>query len=459
MNESFNPDDDLFDRLDEPEQIHQVSINSQAKFANRSPQKPFDVFRYAQQVGSDVDDMGRQTRSPHQGFDGYDLSRASLQALGTLIQTGAAIAKSLEDRNQQKRVESALERVVELDDRINNLTPDQTIDKAKSKTPKPIPAPQKRNAAAQAPIPPDQTLDGVFNPVLQQIDQQLDNLDRQAGISSDRPLIAIDPSLSINQKLDLIEQALNHLSDRVERLEQFFSTQQVGEAEKEQPEDSIGESVSSPTSTIQSSDIAQSLYSFAKARSKYLGELPNYSDLNPAPIKTSLGTLIVSGDEDNRTISIKTTDETKFDAAYVKDKDKWIETANNLSRQESEFLLKLPRSVYGYDNWNANRDFISELSKSYPEVFNQESDSFKWETDDFHYTVNISNPNSDKSQDFTIKESSPLASETVVFGKIVPGFGVQIDHSDIASSVLKEKAKSLQSERSLNTKREPQIEP
>jgi len=169
--------------------------------------------------------------------------------------------------------------------------------------------------------------------------------------------------------------------------------------------------------------------------------------------------LIVSGDEDNRTISIKTTDETKFDAVYVKDKDKWIETANNLSRQESEFLLKLPRSVYGYDNWNANRDFISELSKSYPEVFNQESDSFKWETDDFHYTVNISNPNSDKSQDFTIKESSPLASETVVFGKIVPGFGVQIDHSDIASSVLKEKAKSLQSERSLNTKREPQIEP
>jgi len=167
MNESFNPDDDLFDRLDEPEQIHRVSINSQAKFANRSPQKPFDVFRYAQQVGSDVDDMGRQTRSPHQGFDGYDLSRVSLQTLGTLIQTGAAIAKSLEDRNQHKRVESALERVVDLDNRINNLTPDQPIDKAKSKTPKLIPAPQKRNAAAQAPIPPDQTLDGVFNPVLQ----------------------------------------------------------------------------------------------------------------------------------------------------------------------------------------------------------------------------------------------------------------------------------------------------
>ena len=249
------------------------------------------------------------------------------------------------------------------------------------------------------------------------------------------PLIAIDPSLSINQKLDLIEQALDHLSDRVERLEQFFSTQQVGE------------------------NVAQSLHSFAKARSNYLGELPDDSDLNPAPIKTSLGTLMVGGDEANRTISIKTTAETKFDAVYVKDEDKWIETANNLSRQESEFLLKLPRSVNDYDNWNANRDFISELSKSCPEVFNQESDSFKWETDDFHYTVDISNPNSDKSQDFTIKESSPSASETVVFGKLIPGLGVQIDDSQIASSVLKEKVKSLQSERSLNTKREHQIEP
>ena len=208
MNESFNPDDDFSDRPYIREQPGLVSGNQVEPTSQTG--KEFDVFKYAKDFGISVDEMGRYMRSPHQQFDGYDLTGSVLKALGSSIHAASAIAESLEDKNQQRRVKNAVERVVDLNDRINNLTSDQPIDKAKSKTPKPIPAPQKRNAAVQAPISPDQTLDGVFNPVLQRIDQQLDNLDRQAGISSDRPLIAIDPSLSTNQKLDLIEQALNH---------------------------------------------------------------------------------------------------------------------------------------------------------------------------------------------------------------------------------------------------------
>lgn len=500
MNESVNPADAQLshsgkhpndrrehsahpDHPDHPDQIER-----KARASSPPSQEKSSIFPFLNTVGYEVDDFGRRLVEPHSDFDGFDAISSSAKALGSGLPLGAAIGAHLEE-NQQTRIENAIEKIGELDHRINKLHEQKPVDEQERRIPKPILADSKRDTPRQVVSPelPQQeetsppTVD-AFSQSLQQLDQRLKKLEKIVSIPQPTPLLKIDSKLSINQKLDLIETALNQLSNRVGKLEQVAAegqAQQTKTVRKEQVEEAIeevadqvvkeqveeaAEEQTQPPKTdrvletipkIEGVAIAQSLQNFVEARAKYLDKSPEEA------VVTTIGRLTLSQGEGRPNIALKSDRyDDKFAATLTE--DGWRTTRNDLTADESKRILNLPQSPEDYQSRSATRTLIAELKQAYPEEFNQENGVLKWklpiEGQEAIYTMSV-HLNPDQSRDITVNQQFNEEEKTVMSAKINPDQSIDVSHSELNPEITQSQSQSLRNERLQASTQGKQVEP
>jgi len=498
MNESINPTDaqlsnsgehpnDRHEHPDHPD--HPDQIERKARASSPASKDKSSIFPFLGTVGYEVDDFGRRLVEPHSDFDGFDAISSGAKALGSGLQLGAAIGAHLEEKNQQTRIENAIEKIGELDDRIKKLKEQEPVDERERRIPKPILANSERDApepVASSELqrqketsPP--TVD-AFGKSLQQIDQRLKKLEkRDISLPQYAPLPQIDSKLSLNQKLELIETALNQLSDRVDKLEQVADQQQTRQpkiAHEEQVEqtteavatdqvdDQVDEQVTAEVAEeeaankpeqppkIEGAAIAQSLQNFVQSRAEYLDKSPEEA------VVTTIGQLTLSQEEGRPAISLKSDRyDDKFAATLTA--DGWRTTRNDLTPDESKRILNLPQSPEDYQSRSATRTLIADLKQAYPEQFNQEDGVLKWklpiEGQEAVYTLDI-HLNPDQSRNITVNQQFNGEEKTVMSAKINPDQSIDVSHSELNPEVTESQSKFLRNERVQASTQDKQVE-
>ena len=478
MNESVNPTDtqlsnpgehpsDRREHHDHPD--HPDQIERKARASSPASKDKSSIFPFLGTVGYEVDDFGRRLVEPHSDFDGFDAISSGAKALGSGLQLGAAIGAHLEEKNQQTRVENAIEKIGELDQRINKLHEQEPVDEPEHRIPKPILAGSKREAPE--PVAPSElqrqketsppTVD-AFSQFLQQIDQRLKKLEKNAVIPPSAPLPKIDSKLSINQKLELIETALNQLSDRVDKLEQVAQARQPKIAREEQVEESAEEQAQPPKTDraletipkVAGGAIAQSLQNFVEARAKYLDKSPEEA------VVTTIGRLTLSQEEGRPNIALKS-DRYDDKFAAILAEDGWRTTRNDLTPDESQRILNLPQSPEDYQSRSATRTLIAEMKQAYPKEFNQEDGVLKWklpiEGQEAIYTMSI-HLNPDQSRDITVNQQFNEEEKTVMSAKINPDQSIDVSHSELNPEVTQSQSQFLRNERIQASTQDKQVE-
>jgi DNA-binding protein H-NS len=486
MNESVNPTDtqlsnpgehsnDRREHHDHPD--HPDQIERKARASSPASKDKSSIFPFLGTVGYEVDDFGRHLVEPHSDFDGFDAISSSAKALGSVLQLGAAIGTHLEEKNQQTRVENAIEKIGELDQRINKLHKQEPIDERERRIPRPILANSKRDVpepvASLEPPPQGEasppTVD-AFGKSLQQIDQRLKKLEkRDISIPQHAPLPKIDPKLSINQKLALIETALNQLSDRVDKLEQVAAqrqAQQQAQQPKISPEEPVEEAAEEQAQQpktdraletipkVAGGAIAQSLQNFVEARAKYLDKSPEEA------VVTTMGRLTLSQEDGKSAISLKSDRyDDKFAATLTE--DGWRTTRNDLTADESQRILNLPQSPEDYQSRSVTRTLIAEMKQAYPEKFNQEDGVLKWklpiEGQEAIYTMSI-HLNPDQSRNITVNQQLNGEEKTVMLAKVNPDQSIDVSHSELNPEVTQSQSQFLRNERLQASTQDNQVE-
>jgi hypothetical protein len=414
-------------------------------------QEPFDSAGYLEKLSNEIFLAGERTRSPYQEFDFYNVLGSGLKALGSALESAAKIAQTAEQKSYVERFNNAFHKLVDLDNRINDLPLAEAVaseagvneagvnENQELQSPG-TPKPQLRNRPQKG-MPPSQTIDSQFNKTLQQFDQKLDALESAAGVNNDRQLIRIDANLPLVQKLELIEQAINILTDRVEKLEQFFSRQQVEEAEED-------------------TTIAKTLITFAVARSQHLNE--NAAGVFP----TTIGTVeIRAPKEDTVIISIQDedNDEPKFSAICIN--DEWTVDRNDLTKADKQRIFEWPQELKAHQITSATKAFISELKQSYPEDFNKDESAVMWaltlpqglpgytegqEIGRYRMSTRL---NDDQSRDLILEEQlldqdrNPSEIKTVLSVKINSDESIDVKQCDLTFDGLKSQRNALQTTR------------
>lgn len=467
MNESVNLTDaqlshpgeypgDRHEHPDHPD--HPDQIESQTRASSPAPQDKPSIFPFLGTVGYEVDDLGRRLVEPYSDFDGFTAISSGAKALGSGLQLGAAMGAHLEEKNQQTRVENAIEKIGELDHRINKLREQEPVDERERRVPRPILADSKRDAPEPVASSELQRQEETSSPVvdafgksLQQIDQRLKKLEKNTVIPQYAPLPKIDAKLSIHQKLELIETALNQLSDRVDKLEQVAQArqpkidpeEQVQEAAQQQAQPPKTDRASETIAKIEGGAIAQSLQNFVEARAKYLDKSPEEA------VVTTIGRLTLSPEEGRPTIALKSDRyDDKFAATLTE--AGWQTTRNDLTADQSKRILNLPQSPEDYQSRSATRTLIAEMKQAYPEQFNQEDGVLKWklpiEGQEAIYTMSI-HLNADTSRDITVDQQFNGEKKSVMSAKINPDQSIDVSHSELNPEVTQSQSKFLRNER------------
>jgi hypothetical protein len=407
--------------------------------ASSQSQTP-NIFAFLDTVGYETDEFGRRIQSPQDGLDGMTLTSAGARILGNGLQVGAALGAEFQSETQHQRVGKAFAKLGELDQRLNQVS--ETLQDPDSNEPRQQAArtvkPRKKVVEQDSTDPAENSLQpslgSILTHSLEQFDERVQHLEQQIGILPPSRSPHLDPHLSINQKIDRIEAAIQHLSDRLDRIEQWVEQNSV--THPQQPK-------------IEGEIVAEKLQNFIEARAQHLDKSPQ------EPVVTTLGKLSLSQDRDSITLSIESDryDE-KFAATHTP--EGWTITRNDLTSNESDRLLKLPQTPEAYRGWAASKVLISELSQSFPEQFNQESGVLNWEDDHAKYQMKIQ-LQADQSRAIAVERLSGDDRDTVLTARITPDRITDIDHSELNPDITEYQAKVLRSQRTHESKATHQL--
>jgi hypothetical protein len=424
------------------------SDQTPAARARSTHPRPPGIFSFLDTVGYETDEFGRRLHPPQDGFDGMTLTGASARVLGNGLQVSAAFGSELQNVQQHRRVNQAVEKLGELNQRMSKLNetlPETTVNERDLQKAAPLIAKHRRTAEGQVrssesqPIEetPHPTVDRVLTHPLRKLDQQMKGIEKKARILSPSQPLQIDPNLSITQKIDRIETALKHLSDCLDRLEQvIYQEPAQAPVQIQQPK-------------IEGVAIAEKLNNFVEARAKQLDKSPQ------EPVVTTLGKVSLNQTQDSSTLSIESDHyDEKFSATRTK--DGWATTRNDLTQSEAERLLKLPQTPEEYRGWIASKMLISELQQSFPEQFDQTSGVLSWETENSQYQMKI-HRHPDQSRDIRVDQQLEEGQKTVLSARITPDQVTEIHHSELNPDVTEYQAKVLRSQRTHESKNAPQL--
>jgi hypothetical protein len=407
------------------------SVSSQSQAPN--------IFAFLDTVGYETDEFGRRIQSSQDGLDGMTLTSASARILGNGLQVGAALGAESQNETQHQRVGKAFAKLGKLDQRINEIS--QTLQNSAANEPTQQAAnPQAVENAVESAIEDTSknslqpTLGSILTHSLQQFDERVQHLEHQIGIPPPSRSPQLDSHLSINQKLDRIDAMLQHLSDRLDRVEQWVDQNSIAHP---------------PQPKLEGAVIAEKLQHFIEARAQHL-------DKNPQePVITTLGKVSLSQDRDSITLSIES-DRYDDKFAATRTPDGWTIIHNDLTPNEADRLLKLPQTPEAYRSWAVSKVLISELSQSFPEQFNQESGVLNWEDDHAKYQMKIQ-LQEDHSRAIVVERQSEDSRDTILIARITPDRITEIDHSELNPDITEYQAKILRSQRTQEPKATHQL--